>query len=45
MTKCFWCEKVAVRKDYRTMNGTTHKIPSCAECFWLDTAYLRELYK
>jgi len=43
-TKCFWCQREAVRKDYRSLNGTVNKIPSCAECFWLDTDYLRGLY-
>ena len=45
MTNCFWCNKKADLKDYRDLNGTVHKIPSCRTCFGLKTSYLREKYE
>jgi hypothetical protein len=45
MTKCYWCNKKAEIKDYRDLNGTVHKIPSCRTCFGLKTSYLRKKYE
>jgi len=40
--RCYWCNSRAVRRDYRTIDGTTSKIPSCDKCVWLSTEYLLE---
>lgn len=45
MIKCYWCNKKAEIKDYRDLNGTVHKIPSCRICFRLKTSYLRKKYE
>ena len=45
MIKCYWCDRKAVMKDYREMDGIVHKLPSCQECFGLDTSYLRKKYR
>jgi len=45
MIKCYWCDKEAEIKDYREMDGIVHKLPSCKECFGLDTSYLRKKYR
>lgn len=38
--KCAWCENQATKIDYRNIDGCIGKIPSCDECFELDTKYL-----
>jgi len=38
--KCAWCENQATRPDYRDIDGCVSKMPSCDECFQLDTKYL-----
>jgi hypothetical protein len=43
--RCYWCNRKATRRDYRTIDGTTGLIPSCNICFGLDTGYLLERRK
>jgi hypothetical protein len=44
--KCYWCEKPAKKWDYRELDGeVVHKIPSCTECFFKDTFFLRLKYR
>jgi len=40
MATCWACDKKAVIKDYRNIDRTTGKYPSCAECFNKDTLFL-----